>query len=251
MIRHIVMATLFFSLTPALAEDSAPEEGDSSIGTPDLSILTAALGGQQPGSVLETPVDGLYEVRMGAQILYISENGRFVMQGDLIDLQTRDNLTEVARNGLRAESVNALAESDMVVFGPEDAPHTVTVFTDIDCGYCRKLHSEIASYADQGIRIRYLAFPRAGVGSESFDKAVSVWCADDPQTAMTQAKLGEAVAPKSCANPVADQYQLGQSLGVRGTPSLVLENGQMVPGYVPASQLRDILQEAVATAPSS
>lgn len=235
----ILLPMLFFLATPALAEDPA---------TPDLAPLTTALNGQEPSSVLETPVDGLYEVRVGAQILYLSEDGRFVMQGDLIDLQTRDNLTEVARNGLRAEAVDAIAEADMVSFGPEDAPHTVTVFTDIDCGYCRKLHQEIDTYTDQGIRIRYLAFPRAGPDSASFEKTVSVWCADDPQDAMTRAKLGESIPSKSCPNPVAQQYGLGQSLGVRGTPSLILENGQMVPGYVPATQLRDILQESAVAA---
>jgi len=238
MIRYLATAAAFSLLTPALAQQSAP----------NLDTLTAALGGRTPQTVLETPVDGLYEVRVDSQILYLSEDGRFAMQGDLIDLETRDNLTEVARNALRMDTVNAIDEAEMVSFGPQDAPYTVTVFTDIDCGYCRKLHQEIDTYTDQGIRIRYLAFPRAGAGSESFNKAVSVWCADDPQDAMTRAKLGQPIAEKSCPNPVAQQYGLGQSLGVRGTPSLILENGQMVPGYVPAAQLRDILQETTVAA---
>ena len=115
--------------------------------------------------------------------------------------------------------------------------HTVTIFTDVDCGYCRKLHREMASYNDLGIRVRYLMFPRAGVNSESFNTAVSVWCADDQQTAMTRAKLGKSIEAKTCANPIAEQYSLGQQLGVRGTPSIILDNGEMVPGYVPAARL--------------
>lgn len=236
MYRVIPLALCASLLTPALAQ-----EGD----TPNLDSLRAVLGAQEISGVLETPVDGLYEVRVGAQIFYLSEDGRYAMQGDLIDLENRDNLTEVARNDLRAGQMGELSESDMVIFGPESAPYTVTIFTDIDCGYCRKLHQEIDSYADLGIRVRYLAFPRAGAGSESFDKAVSVWCADDPNDAMTRAKLGENIASATCPNPVAEQYQLGQTMGVRGTPSIILDNGQMVPGYVPADQLLGVLEEAL------
>jgi thiol:disulfide interchange protein DsbC len=132
----------------------------------------------------------------------------------------------------------------MVVFPPAGpTKHTVTVFTDIDCGYCRKLHQEIADYNQQGIKVRYLMYPRAGVGSESYNKAVWVWCADDRQDAITRAKRGEEIPHKTCANPVKEQFELGQTLGVRGTPSIILENGQMVPGYVPAAQLAQMLDE--------
>lgn len=210
----------------------------------DLTQLQAAVGEQPIDSVKTTPVPGLYEVVSGSEILYLSEDGQFVLQGDLIDLKARDNLTEARRSDLRVKLVEAVGEENMVVFAPaKPAEHTVTVFTDIDCGYCRKFHNEITDYNQKGIKVRYLMFPRAGVDSESYDKAVSVWCADDRQTAMTRAKGGESIEPKTCANPVQAQTQLGQSLGVRGTPSIVLENGQMVPGYVPPTRLAQILDE--------
>jgi thiol:disulfide interchange protein DsbC len=136
----------------------------------------------------------------------------------------------------------------MVIFAPaEKTDHTVTVFTDIDCGYCRKLHNEITDYTQNGIKVRYLMFPRAGFNSESYHKAVSVWCAENRQEAMTRAKRGESVTPKKCPNPVQEQAELGQSLGVQGTPSIILENGQMIPGYVPAAQLAQMLDESNST----
>jgi thiol:disulfide interchange protein DsbC len=121
---------------------------------------------------------------------------------------------------------------DMVVFGPEDAKYTVDVFTDIDCPYCVRLHNQMAEYNRLGIRIRYLAFPRAGISSSSYDKWVSVWCSDDRQTAMGDAKNGKRIPAKKCDSPVKQQFALGRAVGVRGTPSLILENGHMIPGYV-------------------
>ena len=209
---------------------------------PDLSKLQAALGGRTPDSIAETPVPGMYEVLLGSQILYLSEDGRYAMQGDVIDLEAGNNLTENRRNDLRADALKKVSESDMIVFpAAGDAKYQVSVFTDIDCGYCRKLHSEISAYNAKGITVRYMAFPRAGIDSESYRKAVSAWCADNPQEALTAAKLGEEIEEKTCPNPVASQYQLGQQMGVRGTPSIVLDNGEMVPGYMPAERLEQTL----------
>jgi thiol:disulfide interchange protein DsbC len=129
----------------------------------------------------------------------------------------------------------------MVIFAPEEYDHTITVFTDIDCGYCRKLHNEIDAFMAEGIRVRYLFYPRAGLGSPSYQKAVSVWCADDRKQALTDAKAGEPLPEKSCENPVADHMALGEAMGVTGTPAILLENGQLVPGYVPAKRMAAIL----------
>ncbi len=213
---------------------------------PDLGPLTAALGGNEPDAVSATKVPGLYEVTFGSQIVYLSEDGRYAVRGDLIDLASLENLTDARREGLRLAAVDAVGEDNMVIFEPEgEVRHTVTVFTDIDCGYCRKLHREMASYLDEGIRVRYLAFPRAGIGSESYQKAVSVWCSEDTRDAMTRAKRGEDVGSLSCPNPVAQHYQLGRELGVTGTPSLVLESGRLMPGYLPATRLAQILDQGV------
>jgi thiol:disulfide interchange protein DsbC len=212
--------------------------------TPDISKLQAALGGVEPDSVEPSALPGLYEVTIGAQIIYISEDGRFVIQGDMVDLVSSDNLTEKRRNSLRAQSIAAVGENNMIIFAPEqkEAAHTITVFTDIDCGYCRKLHKEISSYNDLGIRVRYLMFPRSGLNTESYDKAVSAWCADDRNNAITRAKLGETIESRTCENPVSDHYSLGQQLGVRGTPSIILADGEMVPGYVPADRLLQMIE---------
>jgi thiol:disulfide interchange protein DsbC len=211
---------------------------------PDLAKLQTALNGAQPDSIRSAAIPGLYEVIVGGQVLYLSEDGQFVVQGDILDLGSRANLTDQRRGELRGAALSSVDEKDMVVFAPEGpAKHTVTVFTDIDCGYCRKMHSQMAAYNKEGIKIRYLLFPREGVGSESYNKAVSVWCSDNRQDAMTKAKRGDNVDRKTCDNPVQAQYELGQKLGVRGTPSMILENGEMLPGYVPPAQLTQLLAE--------
>ncbi|HHH39462.1 MAG TPA: DsbC family protein [Sedimenticola sp.] len=226
-----------------------------------LSMVSSALAGEQPDGNLDgvlktlqerlpeisevtaTPVPGVYEALMGGQIIYITGDGRYVFQGDLLDLQEEKNLTKPRLNAINAKQIAAVGEENMVIFGPKDAKHTITVFTDIDCGYCRKLHKQMKQYNDEGIRIRYLFFPRAGIGSSAYDKAVSVWCSDDRQQAMTDAKKGIALPRKQCDNPVSDEYRLGRKMGVTGTPTLVLENGEMIPGYLPPKRLIRLLDQ--------
>jgi thiol:disulfide interchange protein DsbC len=202
-------------------------------------------------SVYETPIPGVYEVLLGTELVYVSGDGRYMLQGRLIDLVNRENLTESSprlaearkrQAKERADAVAGVGDDNMVVFAPERYDHTVTVFTDIDCGYCRKLHGEIDSYLDAGIRVRYLFYPRAGTGSPSYDKAVSVWCADDRLSAMTQAKAGKPIDKRQCENPVKEHMDLGEQFGISGTPAIVLDNGEMVPGYVPAKRLSALLK---------
>lgn len=194
------------------------------------------------GSIGETPVKGLYEVMMGPQVMYVSGDGRYMMQGRMIDLANREDLTEPRQAAARKQAVDKVGDAGMVIFAPEKYDHTVTVFTDTDCGYCRKLHKEIDQYEAEGIRVRYLFFPRAGVGSESFKDAVSVWCADDRQKALTEAKAGKRPEQKTCDNPVKAHMALGEMLGISGTPAIVLDNGDMVPGYVPPKRLAAMLK---------
>ncbi len=203
--------------------------------------LSALVPGLQPDSIEPSPVQGVYEVTYGAQILYLSADGRYFFRGNLIDLEHRKDLTEAAASQARLELLNKVDERQMIVFSPAHPEHTITVFTDIDCGYCRKLHSEIDQYMKEGIEVRYLAFPRAGVDSSSYKKAVNVWCADDRNTAITKAKRDEPVPDRTCDNPVKEQMALGQMLGVSGTPAIVLENGEMIPGYQPAKPLGEML----------
>ena len=195
----------------------------------------------EPDYIAETPLAGMYEVRFGSIIVYLSDDARFMLRGDLIDLDGGRNLTEVARRTVRAETVGGLGEANMIVFAPDAPKHVITVFTDIDCGYCQRMHRQMADYNRLGIAIRYTAFPRAGIGSDTYDRMVSVWCASDQQTAMTDAKAGRAVEAARCDNPVSAHYGAGRTVGVRGTPSIVLESGEMIPGYVEPQELLDRL----------
>ena len=219
----------------------------SGVQAADQAAMKSKLESLMPGSTIasiqEVDNTGLYEVVINGEILYFSEDMRYVFQGDVISLDTRQNLTEEKRTNLRKETLDSFNEADMIVYEPKDTKYTVTIFTDIDCGYCRKLHQQVAKYNDLGIRIRYMAFPRAGIGSESYDKAVDVWCAKDRQQAMTDAKNGQVVEAEDCDNPVQAHYEAGKNLGVTGTPALFLESGQLIPGYVPPERLKKILDE--------
>ena len=209
--------------------------------------LSAHLPDTNFGEITATPIPGLYEVVIGHQLAYVSENGRYLLQGTLFDVEQRRDLTEPRVDAIKSKVITSLNEETMVIFAPEKSKYNVTVFTDIDCGYCRKLHSEIDQYMAQGIRIRYLFYPRAGVGSSSYHKAVSVWCADDRKAAMTAAKSGQEIEKRECDNPVQTDMALGEEMGVSGTPALVLDNGKMIPGYVPADRLSAILQRQFTT----
>ena len=246
--RKIVLIAAAVYSTGVFAADPAPATAKQ----PDITHIQAALNGAKPDSINSTAISGLYEVIVGGQVLYLSEDGRVAVQGDILDLSSRANLTENRRGELREKAIEAIGESNMVVFAPEGAVrHTVTIFTDIDCGYCRKMHSQMTDYYKEGIKIRYLLFPREGINSESYNKAVAVWCAVNRPEAMTKAKRGENVDRKTCDNPVKAHYELGQKLGVRGTPSLSLESGEMIPGYVPPTQLAQMLAETKAPKPAA
>jgi len=153
------------------------------------------------------------------------------------------NTTEAKRAEVRLKELSAIAEDSMIVFAPKETRHTLTVFTDIDCDYCRKLHSEMAELNGHGIKVRYLAFPRAGLDSPSYDKAVTVWCSKDRNQAMSSAKSGENLKKKTCDNPVKQHMALAKKLNVKGTPTLMLEDGQIIPGFVPVDRLIKLLDE--------
>jgi thiol:disulfide interchange protein DsbC len=224
-----------------LAGGAQAQEVSQDIQDQIRNSLKILLPGIKPDEIRATPLDNLYEVTFGGRLVYLTADGRYLIQGKMIDLETRKEITEERLSELKMAALAEVGEDQMVIYGPEDAKDTVTVFTDIDCGYCRKLHSEMARYNEAGIRIRYLFYPRAGIGSESYDKAVSVWCADDRKVAMNQAKAGQEIPARTCENPVDEHYALGQTMRVTGTPALLLEGGEMVPGYVPADKLRKAL----------
>lgn len=196
----------------------------------------------KPDLVSPSEVKGMYEVMVGTNLFYMSEDGKYMIQGDMIDLDSRRNVSEGKVAKARVNAINKVAKDQMILFAPKESKHKVTVFTDIDCGYCRKLHAEIDQYLGESITVQYLFFPRAGKGSESYKKAVSVWCSDDRNKALTSAKKGETPEEKECDNPVDEHMALGGELGVRGTPMLVTENGTVFPGYMPAERLVKALE---------
>ncbi len=201
-----------------------------------------AMPGLEIDAVTQSQVQGVYEVQMGARIAYVSADGKYLLQGHLIDLEARKDLTDVKLADIRTQTIDKLGEDKMIIFKPENTKYTVSIFTDIDCGYCRKLHGEMDSYLAEGISVQYLFYPRAGKGSESYKKAVSVWCADDQQKAMTAAKKGNTPEPKDCENPVDEHMRLGVEFEARGTPMIVTEKGNIYPGYVPADKLVKALE---------
>lgn len=205
-------------------------------------IISAAFPSLEITRIREAQIPGLYEVLSGAEVVYVSADGRYLLQGELIDLQTLTNLSEAQRAAVRAQRLKAVPEADTVNFAPPaGAKHTVYVFTDFTCGYCRLFHRDMAELNDRGVAVRYLAYPRAGADSAPFRDMESIWCAADRNAAMTAAKQGEKVAARSCDNPVARQYELGRELGVEGTPAIYLDNGKAIRGYLPPDELLQFL----------
>ncbi|CAD5379933.1 protein disulfide isomerase II [Pseudomonas sp. OF001] len=232
------LAAVTLGLASAIAQAADPDQ-----------TIRQSLKALQPDlpieAISESPMPGLYQVQLkGGRLLYTSADAQFVMQGFLYQVKDGKavNLTEQAESKAVAKEINAIPVKEMVVF-PADAKAAqkthITVFTDTDCGYCQKLHSEVAELNRRGVEVRYVAFPRQGVGSHGYNTLVSVWCAKDPREAMNLAKARKDVPQAECDNPVSKQYALGQMIGVQGTPAIVLANGQLIPGYQPAPQLAE------------
>ncbi|OED35350.1 hypothetical protein AB833_30790 [Chromatiales bacterium (ex Bugula neritina AB1)] len=205
--------------------------------------LRAALAQLAPDlpitSITESVLPGIYELVSEAQVYYLSPDGRFMLEGSIVDLQEKVNISEQRRGGLQLSLIDEVPEDQMIVFNNEDsnADRWITVFTDTDCGYCQKLHQEIAAITQADIRVRYLMFPRAGMNSASARELQSVWCSDDQQAAMTTAKSGGKVKPATCENPIQSHVSLATQVGLRGTPLIYLDDGTKIPGYRPASEL--------------
>jgi len=208
--------------------------------------LSTLVNGGTNISIAESPLPGILQVRLGSDIVYMTDDGRYLLQGRVLDLDTRQDITDQAKSAIRQEVIGGIDYDKLISYGEKDSEFEIIVFTDVDCGYCRRLHEQVDEYNDAGIRISYAAFPRAGVGSATFRKMTSVWCSDDQQAAMDLAKGGGTPEPADCDAPVADQYQLGQSVGVTGTPALVTPSGDLIPGYVPPNDLRVRLEQLAA-----
>jgi thiol:disulfide interchange protein DsbC len=199
--------------------------------------------------VTASPVPGFFQVRVGSRIVYVSTDARYLVRGELVDLTTNRDVAEDTLNGIRRGLLAGVSEASMIIFAPARYTDTVTVFTDITCGYCRKLHQQIADYNARGIRVRYLAFPRAGAGSLDWKETERVWCSADRRAALTQAKLGKKITAPDCkAGTVAQHFALGREFGLDGTPAIVLESGELIGGYMPPDELAKYLAESKAPA---
>lgn len=240
MSRLISAILLALAAGGALAADPAEQKVRDAIKTlvPDARI----------DSVTRTELAGFYEVVMGGQPLYVSADGRFLFSGALWDIAGKRNLTEARLASVRKGTLDAVGADQRIVYAATQPKHVITVFTDIDCGYCRRLHQQMAEYNNAGITVEYLFFPRAGIGSESYDKAVSVWCAADRNAALTKAKNGEPLENKTCANPIASQFDLGHKVGVSGTPAVIAEDGTQIGGYLTPEQMIARLDQIKASA---
>ncbi|MGD8808010.1 MAG: DsbC family protein [Gammaproteobacteria bacterium] len=209
--------------------------------------IASRLNNVKAEDISDSPLPGVYQVQVGSRVAYISQDGRYLLQGDLYDLETSRNLTEATRAGSRVEMLAEVPEDQMMIFAAADGEpkHTITIFTDIDCGYCRQFHREIEQVNALGIEVHYLFYPRTGPNTDSWAKAEKVWCIgpDERNAALTQAKLGGKVPEETCdTNPVGAHWQLGHDIGVTGTPSVIAANGEVIGGYLAPDQLLDRLE---------
>lgn len=229
------LAMCLFSMSGmVLAETEDAEQSirrSIAMAVPELKVTAIQL----------SPVSGLYEVLFeDERPLFVTADGKYLLTGDLYSLQGHQvtNLSETRRESERAGIINAVDEKQLIVYKPEGKiKSVVSIFTDIDCPYCRKMHQQIPRLNELGVQVNYFAYPRAGVGSSSYHKIVSAWCAENPAGAMDDAKAGKVIAKKMCENPVAEHLQIGQKVGVTGTPAIVTEKGKLLPGYMPADAL--------------
>src|ERR1700679_2076836 len=225
--------------TRAAAADPAHAVPADQSADPRAALLKRLPAGSKLEDLRPSPIPGIYEFAQGADVSYLTADGKYFFDGSLYDMDSRENLTEAERMRARVAMIGAVPESQMVIFGPKNPLYTITVFTDVDCAYCRKLHSEMAELNRLGVRVRYMFYPRTGPDTESWKKAEVVWCSPDRNAALTRAKAGAQLdLSKVCATtPVAREYALGQSIGVRGTPAIVTEKGDYIEGYMPPREL--------------
>lgn len=231
----VITAFAVFS-TAANAESTLDEIGER---------LSESLPGVSVTSLTETPVQGLYELITDGQIYYLDESAEYLVDGSLIQLKDRVNLTDARLGGIHMSLISEIGEDNMLIYEPEKpSTRSITVFTDISCGYCRRLHAELDTLLEEGVRVRYILFPRAGLGSQGHKDLESVWCADDPQGAMTNAKSGGKIEPKTCSNPIEQHVALAEQLGLRGTPLIYTDSGEKIPGYREASALASMVNDS-------
>ncbi len=229
------------------AAEAPPSEGTSPAVAPGSADERAVAAVRGLNSQLHidhvgaAPLPGFREVIVAGQTLYVSDDGSYMLQGNLFDMVNKRDLSQVSIGNMRKRLLAEVPAAERIVFAPENPQYRVTVFTDVECGYCRRLHNEIAEYNRLGIAVEYLAFPRSGPAGEDFKIMENVWCSNNRNRALTDAKNGRMPQAVRCTNPVMRHYLLGQRLGLQGTPMIIAENGVNTPGYMPPAQLKQWL----------
>ena len=234
-IKSAAQIIILFGATIVLALDA---EQDKRI----RDALDSPVQGFVVKSIADTAVPGIFEVELtDGPLIYATADGKHFFLGDIYSISggELENLSEQKRDRNRTALLSQIQSGDMIIFSPDqDVKASVTIFTDITCFYCQKLHREVPELNDRGIEVRYLAYPRGGVGSDGYRKLASAWCAEDRQLTLTKLKAGESLPDNVCpGNPVTEQFSLGQKAGVRGTPAIITEEGKMIPGYRSADEL--------------
>ena len=244
MLRSAAVLTLLFCVAAVSVRAASVEQPAAP--DPRVALLKLLPAGSKLEDLRPSPIAGIYEFMQGAEISYLTADGKYFIDGNVYDMKSRDNLTEELRTHARVALINAVPESEMLIFSPPNPKYTITVFTDVDCAYCRKLHSQMSELNRLGIRVRYMFFPRTGPGTESWKKAEVVWCSANRNEALTRAKAGATLdMNKICApTPVRREYELGESIGVRGTPAIITESGEYISGYMEPRELLDQLKES-------
>lgn len=225
----IATAAVMLACVGASAEDGVPSAVRAAI--------TQSFNGQPLSGIQTTPVPGLYEAVVDGKVVYVSSDGRYNLSGDLVDMRDLVNLTERKRSGVRAQALASLDKGLVIRFAPAKVKHEVYVFTDATCGFCRKLHQELDDFMANGVAVNYLLWPHGGEGSESYRKALDVWCAADRRSALTLAKNGGDLPKGSCTSTLEASIAAGRSMDVNGTPAIYSADGQALGGYQTAAQL--------------
>ena len=233
-----------FAIAAPFAADAADE-----VPAEERERIAELFESISPENVGPSPIDGWYTIHKGSIVAYISVDGRYLLQGDLIDLDSRANLTEDLRWDARRELMSSVGEDDAIMFSPDEVKFTVSIFTDIECTYCRRLHNQIDDYLEHGIAVRYFLYPRGGPASRSWNTSEEVWCSADRGEALTLAKLDRKFETSSCdSSMIGDHYIMGQEVGLSGTPAIVLDDGELVSGYMPPDALKQRLEQKAALA---
>ncbi|MBB5877116.1 MULTISPECIES: DsbC family protein [Xanthomonas] len=241
------------STTPPAGAAASAKSAPAASGAPGEQRVRSALlqldPNFKPDYIGAAPFPGFREVVVGGQVLYVSDDGRYLFQAQPFDIQEKQLTSSEGLLSYRRKLLESAPRADRIVFAPANPKYTISVFTDIECGYCRKLHSEIGELNKQGIAVEYLAFPRMGLGSQDYKDMVAVWCAADKKQALTEAKSsGKVPGATNCKNPVTMQYNLGQRLGVNGTPAIFAPDGTQIGGYLPPAKMREALDKRAAEA---